>query len=114
MMEMPYSPDNQEPRHSLKAIVSSWLRKLTPTCREVARLTSEGRDHALPAAIRMRLGLHRRLCTECARYAEQLNLLHAAVRWVPDHVSESDGLTLNHDVKARMKRVLRRQASQES
>jgi len=113
-MEMPYLHDNQKPRPLLQARVSSWFRKLTPACREVARLTSEGRDHPLPTGMRMRLGLHRRFCTHCARYAEQLDLLHEATHRFPEHAEPIGGPTLNHDAKARMKRALLRSASRDS
>lgn len=104
---MPRSIHDQSPSNWLKTRVSNWFWRLTPTCREVARLTSEERDHPLPLGMRLRLSLHRRFCKWCARYAKHLDLLHEASHLFPDHVDEMGGPVLHSDAKARMKRALR-------
>lgn len=103
---MPLSPHDHESPNWLKTKVSSWFWSLTPSCREVARLTSEGRDHPLPLGMRTRLGLHRSFCKWCARYAKQLDLVHEASQLFPEHLDEVGGPTLDNDAKARMKRAL--------
>ena len=104
---MPLSPHDHAPPHWLKTKVSRWFWSLSPTCKEVARLTSEGRDHPLPLGLRLRLGLHRTFCQWCARYAKQLDLLHEAGHLFPEHVDQIDGPPLDSDAKARMKQALR-------
>jgi hypothetical protein len=105
------SPDSHEPRPWLKARVSAWFWSLTPTCREVARLTSEGRDHPLPLGMRLRLGLHRGFCQWCARYAEQLDLLHEASQLYPKHIEHLKGPKLDENARARMKGALQRETT---
>jgi hypothetical protein len=103
---MPHSPHDHSPPHWLKTKVSTWFWSLTPTCKEVARLTSEGRDHPLPVGTRLRLGLHRSFCQWCARYAKQLDLVHEAAHLFPEHVDQIEQPNLDSDAKARMKRAL--------
>lgn len=104
---MSLSPHDHGTPNWLKTKVSSWFWSLTPTCKEVARLTSEGRDHPLPLGMRLRLGLHRSFCQWCDRYAKQLDLVHEASRRFPEHVDQIDEANLDGDGKARMKRALR-------
>ncbi len=108
---MPLSPPDHEPPSWLKSKVSGWFWSLTPTCQEVARLTSEEREHPLPWSMRLRLGLHRSFCQWCARYAKQLDLLHEASHLFPEHLDEIDGPGLQGDAKARMRRALQQQAN---
>ena len=103
---MSLSPQDHAPPNWLKTKVSGWFWSLTPTCKEVARLTSEGRDHPLPLGMRLRLGLHRSFCQWCARYAKQLDLVHEASHLFPEHVDQMEGPALKSDAKARMKRAL--------
>lgn len=42
------------------------------SCREANRLGSESRDRRLSLYERLSLGVHNRLCRDCARYAEQV------------------------------------------
>ena len=106
---MPHSPEDHTPPHWLKSKVSGWFWSLTPTCREVARLTSEGRDHPLPVGTRLRLGLHRSFCQWCARYANQLDLVAEASQLFPEQIDEHAAPGLGEDAKARMKRALQEQ-----
>ncbi len=111
---MPHSPETPAPRSWFKTKVTGWFWSLTPTCHEVARLTSEARDHQLPAGIRMRLGLHRSFCQWCARYAKQLDLIGEASQLFPEHLDDLAGPGLGEDAKARLKRVLQERAIKES
>ncbi len=110
---MSHSPHDHTPPNWLKTKVSGWFWSLTPTCKEVARLTSEGRDHPLPMGMRLRLGLHRSFCQWCARYAKQLDLVHKASHLLPEHFENTGSPALGDDAKARMKRALQREASGE-
>jgi len=103
------SPVSAHPNASqpLKARLAGFVLRLTPNCREVSRLTSEERDHALPFGTRSRLGLHRLLCKYCARYAEQLDLLREASQRLSEHSDEAGGPVLGESAKARLKRALR-------
>lgn len=104
---MPRAPHNDPPPRWLKTKVSSWFWSLSPTCKEVARLTSRGFDHPLPLGIRLRIALHRAFCQWCTRYARQLGLVHEAARLLPEHIDQLGHPGLKSDSKARMKRALR-------
>ncbi len=103
---MAQSPHDHAPPHWLKTKVSGWFWSLTPACKEVSRLTSEGRDRALPVGLRLRLGLHRAFCKWCARYARQLDFVHEASQLFPEHLDQIAGPTLKCDAKTRMKRTI--------
>ena len=103
---MPLSPHAESPGW-LRTRVSSWFWSLTPACQEVARLTSEQREHPLPLALRARLGLHRTFCQWCARYAKQLDFMEEASQLFPEHLDDLHGPDLDPEQKARMKRALR-------
>jgi hypothetical protein len=107
---MSHSPHDHAPPHWLKTKVSGWFWSLTPACKEVARLTSEGRDRPLPLGLRLRLGLHRAFCQWCARYARQLDLVHEASHLFPERVDQIEQPNLDSDAKARMKRAIREAA----
>ncbi len=111
---MSHPTDDHESPHWVKARLAGLVWRITPTCREVARRTSEERDHPLPVGLRLRLGLHRHFCPSCARYAGQLDLLHEATRQFPGHLHEAGGPTLSTEAKARLKRALREQPNEES
>jgi hypothetical protein len=104
---MPLPPHDHSSSNWLKTKVSGWFWSLSPTCKEVARLTSEEREHPLPLGLRLRLGLHRCFCQWCDRYARQLDLVHEASHRFPDHLEQTEGPGLADDAKARMKQALR-------
>jgi hypothetical protein len=101
------SPEDHPPTHWITERVASLVWRVTPKCREVARLTSEGRDRALPLGTRLRLRVHRSFCLWCERYAQQLDLLHTAAERFPEHLDEAGGESLPADAKARLKRAMR-------
>ncbi len=103
---MPLPPRDHELMNWLKTKASNRFWPLTPTCAEVVRLTSEGRDRPLPMGMRMRLSLHRAFCKWCARYAKQLDFLHKASARFPEQLDVIGSPTLGDGAKARMKRAL--------
>jgi hypothetical protein len=50
--EMPFSTDDHEPPNWITAKLANLVWRMTPDCREVTRLTSEGRDRPLPLGTR--------------------------------------------------------------
>lgn len=103
---MLFSCGDHDPSKWITAKLANLVWRITPDCREVTRLTSEGRDRLLPLGARLRLGLHRRFCKWCARYARQLDFLHKANHLFTAHVDQRDGPSLNTDAKRRIKRTL--------
>ena len=97
----------------VKSIGKRIADSIWPTCHEVARLTSQGRDRELPRGTRIRLSIHRFFCKWCARYARQLDLLHQASQELPDHLDQTEGQSLKPDLKSRFKSALREQVKRE-
>jgi len=50
------------------------------TCKETARLVSEGLDRKLPLWKRLNLRLHLMMCGACSAYRRQVETLHRIVR----------------------------------
>ena len=103
---MRFSSGDHDPFNWITGKLVNLVWRITPDCREVTRLTSEGRDRPLPLGTRLRIGLHRRFCKWCARYARQLDFLHKANHLFAAHVDHLTGPSLNTDAKLRMKRTL--------
>jgi hypothetical protein len=108
------SSGDRDPSNWITGKLVNLVWMITPDCREVTRLTSEGRDRLLPLGARLRLGLHRRFCKWCGRYARQLDLLHKANHLFAAHLDQITGPSLNTDAKSRMKRTLHTVATRES
>jgi hypothetical protein len=68
--------------------------KNTLTCRETTRLLLEDEDRELPAAERLALQVHVKICFACQRFVAQLNLMRRATRaWRQRGPSGSDEQT---------------------
>ncbi|MBW8843841.1 MAG: zf-HC2 domain-containing protein [Burkholderiales bacterium] len=56
--------------------------KLKITCREATQITLQAEDRSVPLAERLSLRLHHRICTNCRRFARQVQLMRqASARW---------------------------------
>lgn len=107
----PPAPDHEQHPRGIKAALARFVWRITPTCHEVTRLTSEGRDRPLPLVTRLRLDLHRSFCLLCARYAGQLDVMHEGIGDVRDHLDEPVDARLSDVRKAELKRALRGDAA---
>jgi hypothetical protein len=63
--------------------------KNTLTCREATRLLLEDEERDLPAAERLALQVHVKICFACQRFVSQLNFMRRATRAWRKH-SETD------------------------
>jgi predicted anti-sigma-YlaC factor YlaD len=57
---------------------------MTPSCKEVARLISEGLDKELPAEQQARLRAHYAICRGCSSLRDRLAFLRRAMAKVAD------------------------------
>ena len=56
--------------------------KLKITCREATQIILQGEDRRMPLSERLSLRLHHRICTNCRRFARQVELMReASARW---------------------------------
>ena len=77
------------------------------TCKEVARLISEGLDRELPLLDRIGVRFHLFICRHCRCFRDQLHVLHQAIRlYVGDEGAFQEGPSLCMEAKERMKRAL--------
>lgn len=106
-------PENTDAPERPISFAKRVANAIWPTCHEVTRLTSQGRDRELSRGTRIRLGIHRFFCKWCARYAQQLDFLHEASQELPDHLDQTEGEKLKPDSKSRLKTALREQAKRE-
>ena len=60
----------------------SALIKLKMTCREATQIALQAEDRSVPLAERLSLRLHQRSCSNCRRFARQVQLMReASARW---------------------------------
>jgi len=111
---MLFSSGDRDPWNWITGKLLNLVGRITPDCREVTRLSSEGLDRVLPLGTRLRLGLHRRFCKWCARYARQLDFLHRASHRFEAHVDYLSQPSLSTDAKSHLKRTLKTMATKES
>ena len=68
------------------------MPKNTLSCKEATRLLLEDEDHEIPAADRIALQVHVKICFMCQRFVSQLNLMRRATRaWRRHSESDVDG-----------------------
>ena len=80
-------------------LISRFIHRITPTCRDITRLLSEQMDHALPLHTRIILRLHLLVCNACTQYKHQLLSLRTAMLSYPP-------APLSSEAMARIKKLL--------
>ena len=95
-----------KPHDWLTTKLVTFIAKLTPRCREVTRLLSQGMDCPLPLRTRAALRLHFTVCDYCRRYAKQLKFLREVSRALPRRGVDRSTVTLPEATKARLRQPL--------
>jgi hypothetical protein len=83
--------------------VLTWIRKITPPCKEITRLLSQSIDRRLPMYRPLGVWLHFVVCGSCRRYAKQLVFIRQASRSMPEHLAEMSPATLPQAAKKRIR-----------
>ena len=96
-----------EPHDWLTTKLVTFIANLTPRCREVTRLLSQGMDRPLPLRTRVALRLHFTVCDYCLRYAKQLRFLRQVSQALPQRGVGRSSVTLPETTKARLRQALR-------
>lgn len=86
--------------------VSGGIGILSLTCREAARLQSEGLDRPLTLWQRIGLRIHLFLCKWCRRYGKHLRFLRAAAHEHPDKLADPARQNLSENARERIKQRL--------
>jgi hypothetical protein len=63
--------------------LTAWLRGVSPSCKQAARLQSQALARPLPLPQRFGLRLHLLICRWCRRFGEQVNFLQSAAHPCP-------------------------------
>ena len=85
------------------------LRRLSPNCREAARLISEAHAHELSASDRVGLRLHVLICRSCRAYNHSIHILVELMRIVATKQYPGDADVLSEAAKERILHKLRSQ-----
>jgi len=91
---------------SLKMRWLKWVWQHTPSCAEVARLSSQRLEQPLGLGTRLRIRLHLVICVWCHRYLKQLEFMHQHLRLVEQHEVSPARRALSPDAKRRIIRDL--------
>jgi hypothetical protein len=89
----------------IEAIKSRWIVWVwshTPTCAEMARLTSLTLERPPSFSMRVGMWLHRLICVWCERYRKHIEFLHRAAPRSPDHFDDHSHRPLSEVAKKRM------------
>ena len=87
---------------SLRARWIEWVWDHTPTCAEMARLSSQGLERPPTWKTRLRMRLHWLICVWCERYYKQLKFLHQAAPRLPEKLQTASNQGLSAEAKERM------------
>ena len=87
--------------------MKDFLSRITPSCRDVARLASDSMDRTLPLSTRIQLQLHYWICQACTEYRRQLLVLRKATRRSASETQPQDDTQLSAAAKARLKEAFR-------
>ncbi len=90
-----------------KGLCNKLIAGLTPSCQELARLSSESLERKLSLRERLLIRLHNTVCTWCQRYENQLQSIHQAVEGKGDVICDEADHTMSQECKERMKSLLK-------
>ncbi len=78
-----------------------------PSCKETARLVSDSMDRKLPWWQRLPLTVHLMMCTYCARFKRQLQIIRRASQTDAEGLeNESTSVQMPDDVRRKIKKSL--------
>ena len=97
-------------RRRLTRVYVLLVAGVTPRCRDITRLLSQGMDRPLPWRTRLLIRLHSTVCVWCARYAGQLRFLRVFSHSFPEQGCEHGEAALPLSSRERLKEVLRKHA----
>ena len=89
--------------------IANLIGAVTPKCRSITRLISQGMERKLPLHVRLKLRLHYLWCCYCRRYACQLKNIRKAMRRFPDHAGAASSATLSAEARQRIGDAIRKE-----
>jgi len=90
-------------------MITTFLARLTPPCKDVTQLTSQSLDRRLPWSTRLNLQLHYWICEACAQYRQQLITVRQALRrtGASSDAPQNTDSQLSPSARARLKDTFR-------
>lgn len=86
------------------------LNRLSPTCRQAARLISDAMERDLPAVDRIGMSLHLAICRACRRYRRSVAFLSQLLRMQAGKESSPVRTRLSQAAKSRILQNIRDQS----
>lgn len=83
------------------------IKRLSPNCREAARLISEATDHELALCDRLGLRVHLYICGACRNYRRSIRILAELMRATAGKPLPPDGECLPDAARTRIRRKLK-------
>ena len=87
------------------------IRRLSPKCREAARMISDAADQRRPALDRIGLFLHVLICTPCRRYQQSVKILKRKMKQIATYSLRDLAQSMPPEARARIRRLLEEAAS---
>lgn len=92
---------------TFKDAAVKWVWNHSPTCAEMARLTSRSLEQPLSTKTRLQMWLHHLICVWCQRYGKQLRAIHDTAPQLDRNLGVVSRETLSPEAKREMVRALR-------
>ncbi len=94
---------------SLNKFVMKLIAMGTPSCEVITHKISESLDHPLSRKDRLMIRLHTYSCIFCARYRQQLLVLHEAMNRYAVQYPQTEDIGLSEETKEQIKEKLKKE-----
>ena len=91
----------------LKNLYIKVIARITPSCAELARLSSESLERKLSMKERLLVLLHGTVCGWCKRYEGQLQKIHDTMQGKEEAVCDNSEVCMSTEGKDRLKALLK-------
>ena len=90
----------------MKGLCIKLISRITPSCRDMAKLCSQSIDRKLTFWERMGMHMHGWICSWCVDYSDQVHKVSDSVRDEGESLAELKDGQLSEDCKARMRALM--------
>lgn len=94
----------------MKRFFKNFISRLTPSCREMARLCSESLDRDLTFGERLRMRIHGWICSWCIDYSDQIHQVNSIVREEAESLAEMSSEAMPAECRERIRQLIEESA----
>jgi hypothetical protein len=98
----------------MKRFFSNAIARITPSCKEMSRLSSESLDRKLTIGERCCMWMHGWICGWCQDYSKQVSKVNDSVKDEGESLAELCKGNLSEDCKARMRTLINTSTQKDS